>query len=119
MFTVKGRVQRSNSVSSSYSGEVMTGNVVPLVKVYFDDPDHLFTHEDRILLTQDIRAAVDLDTDALQVHHGARIGLTVHADPSIPEAASALYQPSALDNGILADLGYHLKPADHILAGFV
>jgi hypothetical protein len=70
----------------------MTGNVVPLVKVYFDDPNHLFTHEDRILLTMDIRAAVALDTDALQVHHGARIGLTVHADPSIPEAASA---PSA------------------------
>jgi hypothetical protein len=29
------------------------------------------------------------------------------------------YQPSALDNAILADLGYHLNPADHILAGFV
>jgi len=28
------------------------------------------------------------------------------------------YQPSALDDGMLVDLGYHLNPSDHLLAGF-
>lgn len=28
------------------------------------------------------------------------------------------YEPSALDDAILVDLGYHLTPTDHLLAGF-
>jgi hypothetical protein len=78
----------------------MTESAAPPVTVYFDDPNHLFTHQDRILLTKDITAAVDLDTEALRVHQGAAIGLTVHADPSIPEAASAPseWAPTATPN---------------------
>jgi hypothetical protein len=78
----------------------MTESVAPPVTVYFDDPNHLFTNQDRILLTKDITAAVHLDTDALRVHQGASIGLTVLADPSIPEAASApsAWAPTATPN---------------------
>jgi hypothetical protein len=70
----------------------MTGNVVPNVNVRYDDPNHLFTHQDKVLVAKDIKAAVEMDTAAFQVHRGATIDLMVHADPSIPEAASA---PSA------------------------
>ena len=75
----------------------MTETVAPPVKVYFDDPNHLFTQQDRILLTKDITAAVHVDAEPLRVHQGASIGLTVHADPSIPDAASApsAWEPTA------------------------
>jgi hypothetical protein len=70
----------------------MSRDVVPQVKVKFDDPSGLFTVHQERLMTQAITAAIRLDTANLHVHAGATINLMVHADPSIPETASS---PSA------------------------
>ena len=67
----------------------MTRDVAPQVNVSFDDPNHLLTREEKVLVAKDMKAAVDLDLAAFQTHPGATIHLMAHADPPIPEAASA------------------------------